>query len=222
MSLAKSGAFLTANLVSSKQARISERFRGARDRFFLELLARVPRPCVILDVGGTPEYWYGIVPARIQVGVLNTFPQTSTTEQVVPIVGDGCDLPYADKSFEVVFSSSALAFVGSRPRQRLLAHEIRRVGRRYFVQTPNQAFPLDWRTLVPCFHWLTPEQQARILCLTGVGRYRKASNYPSALGLTSRVLDVTRQELAGLFPDGTIESERLLGLTKSFMVHHGF
>jgi hypothetical protein len=201
--------------------RLTERFRSQRDRYFIELLVRVPRPCVVLDVGGTPEYWQGIVPERVKVMCLNTLPQTST-EAVRTMVGDGCNLSFADQSFEVVFCNSALAFVGSRLRQRLLANEIRRVGRRYFVQTPNQGFPIDWRTLVPCFHWLTPEQQARILCATRVGRYRKASNYASALGLATRVLDVTRQELARLFPEGTIETERVLGLTKSFMVHHGF
>ena len=103
-----------------------------------------------------------------------------------------------------------------------MASEIRRVGRRYFVQTANRGFPLDWRTLVPFFHWLPPSAQAWCFQKIPVGRYKKCPNQNVAMEWATRVRDLTGSELRELFPGGTTISERFFGFTKSFMVHNGF
>ena len=201
---------------------VHESFLERRMKLFADLVRRIPKPITLLDVGGTVEFWRGRIPEECSVTILNMFYQ-KPMQCVQVYVGDGCDLArFEDRSFDVVFSNSVLAFVGGTDQQHRMAAEIRRVGRRYFVQTPNQRFPLDWRTLVPFFHWLSPSVQAWCFLKIPVGRYEKVRDATLASTLATRVRDLTYSELRRLFPEGTIVSERLLGLTKSFMVHYGF
>jgi SAM-dependent methyltransferase len=189
---------------------------------FLRLAGHVPRPARVLDVGGTPSFWRGRIPDGFSLTLLNLVAELPL-EGLRVITGDGCDLSrFQNNAFDIVFSNSVLGHVGDWERQQQMAREIRRVGRRYFLQTPNQRFPLDWRTLVPCFHWLPPSVQAWCFQRMPVGRYSRVHDADLALHLAARIRNITRLELEKLFPEGTIVSERICGLTKSFMVHHGF
>jgi Methyltransferase domain len=200
--------------------RLTEDFVTRRMKLFRKLLKPISKPLTLLDVGGTVGFWREHMMAGVQITVLNVFEQASTN-QINVLVGDGCDLSaFGRYSYDVVFSNSALAFVGSWQRQRALAREIRRVGQRYFVQTPNQNFFVDWRTLVPFFHWLEPTRQAWFLERMRVGRYRKMSK-AEAYGLATRVRDLTQSEMHTLFPEATIVAERLIGMTKSFVAYYG-
>ncbi len=78
-------------------------------------------------------------------------------------LADGCALPFADRSFDWVFSNAVIEHVGGRERQKKFAQEIRRVARKgYFVATPNRYFPVDPHTLLPFYQFLSPEWQSRI------------------------------------------------------------
>jgi SAM-dependent methyltransferase len=68
--------------------------------------------------------------------------------------GDACDLPFADGSFDVVFSNAVLEHVGAGERQRAFVSEALRVGRRVFLTTPNRWFPVELHTRLPFVHWL--------------------------------------------------------------------
>jgi ubiquinone/menaquinone biosynthesis C-methylase UbiE len=206
----------------SRHPGVMNRFRARRMELFLRLAGPVPRPATLLDLGGTSDFWRGQVPEGISLSVLNLFEQEPVAGVRV-VVGDACNLArFESGSFDIVFSNSVLGHVGGWERQRRLAGEVRRVGRRYFVQTPNQSFLIDWRTLMPFFHWLPPAKQAWVLQRIPVGRYKRVRDPQSALQLATRVRNVTLQELREMFPEATVVSERVLGLTKSFMVHHGF
>lgn len=213
----------TGNATTQRHDRISGQFRDRRMSNFMSRLRQVARPGRLLDLGGTIEFWREKPrPDGCQLSVLNVFPQASTGD-IEAVCGDACDLSrYPDKHFDVVFSNSVLGHVGDFERQKQMASEIRRVGRRYYVQTPNQDFPVDWRTLVPFFHWLSPETQAWCMQRMAVGRYPRAKDAAEAHHLATRVRNVTRAELQELFPEGTIEEERVAGFTKSFIVHYGF
>ncbi|WP_255695553.1 methyltransferase domain-containing protein [Rhodohalobacter sp. 614A] len=54
------------------------------------------------------------------------------------VQGDALDMHmFEDKSFDVVFSNSVIEHVGSFENQRRFADEVRRVGKAYWVQTPD-------------------------------------------------------------------------------------
>jgi hypothetical protein len=214
-----------ANRLSFSHAlsdRFSKKFRERRVELFSDLVSRIPKPATVLDVGGTVDFWHGCIPEGCALTIINLFDQ-QPMPGVEVLIGDGCDLGcFENKSFDCVFSNSVISLVGVQARQSQLAGEIRRVGRRYFVQTPNQNFPLDWRTLMPFFHWLPPSLQAWCFQRMPVGRYKKVGDADAALELATRVRDLKRSQLQSLFPEGTIASERFFGMTKSFIVHHGF
>src|SRR5687767_8536843 len=93
---------------------ISPHFRRKRMRRFLDVLA--PRPdATILDVGGGYGTWIesGL---RCKITVLNIHriaPQPLPAGlQIETVIGDGCDLQFADRTFDIVFSNSVIEHVG--------------------------------------------------------------------------------------------------------------
>ena len=56
------------------------------------------------------------------------------------VVADGCHLPFADDAFDMAFSNSVIEHV---PDHEAFSRELARVGRSYYVQTPNKWFPIE-------------------------------------------------------------------------------
>jgi ubiquinone/menaquinone biosynthesis C-methylase UbiE len=123
----------------------------------------------LLDVGGglgivgefEPLYKY-----FRSVQVVNLDAKTMSDKEhphVTVSNADGCALPFADQSFDWVFSNAVIEHVGGAARQHLFASEIRRVARKgYFVATPNRNFPLDPHTLLPFYQFLSPQLQRKV------------------------------------------------------------
>ena len=154
---------------------------------------------------------------------MNQFPQDDLPSNFSFVIGDARDLSrYPDQSFDLVFSNSVIGHVGDFLEQRRMAREIQRVGRRYFVQTPNHGFPVDWRTLVPFFHFLSPRLQAWCFERMAVGTYPRAADRDKATELAHRIRNVRRYEIPDLFPGATVRNELVFGFTKSFMIHRWF
>jgi ubiquinone/menaquinone biosynthesis C-methylase UbiE len=83
---------------------------------------------------------------------------------VLRIVADARELPFADKSFDWVFSNAVIEHVGDWADQERFAQEIRRVASRgYFISTPNRHFPLEPHTLLPCYQFLPVGVQCRVV-----------------------------------------------------------
>jgi len=83
--------------------------------------------------------------------------------RVSKILADGRQLPFADKSFDWVFSNAVIEHVGDWADQEHFAREIRRVAScGYFVTTPNRYFPLEPHTLLPCYQFLPVSVQRRV------------------------------------------------------------
>jgi hypothetical protein len=86
-----------------------------------------------------------------------------------------------------------------------MLRELRRVGQRWFVQTPNRGFPIEPHALLPFVHWL-PQRLGRALWRIG----GSGDPYDEV-----RLLDA--RELRRLFPDAVIVRERAGPLTKSLV-----
>jgi SAM-dependent methyltransferase len=135
------------------------------------------------------------------------------------VKGDGRRLAFADGSFDLAFANSVIEHVGTLEDQRRFAHEMLRVGRRLYCQTPNRWFPVEFHYLGLFVHWLPRNWFTyfvhRRLTLRGV--LGKPTRQQS-LELRSEIRLLSRRELATLFPGCEIKSERVLGWTKSFVV----
>ena len=118
---------------------------------------------------------------------------------------DARELPFADREFDIAHSNSLIEHVGDRSDRERVAAELRRVGRRYFVQTPNRGFPIEPHSLLPFVHML-PRRLGRRLWRYGVSD----DPFDDTWLLGAR-------ELQELFPDAEIVRERFGPLTKSLI-----
>lgn len=115
------------------------------------------------------------------------------------VQGDATAMPFADGAFDVAFSNSVIEHLPLALRE-AYAREIRRVGKRYFVQTPNRYFPVEPHFWLPLVQFL-PQRVQRWLEQHLLG------------GEEIHLLTV--QEMERLFPDAEIQREKVFGLTKS-------
>ena len=103
---------------------------------------------------------------------------------------DGCDLPFADRQFDVVHSNAVIEHVGNRERQRRFVSELSRVGQALWLVTPDADGPMEPHTLIPFAHWLPRSMRSVIYNATGRGFFADEVN----LNL------LTAGDLRGLFP----------------------
>jgi SAM-dependent methyltransferase len=186
------------------------RWRERRYRLFLELCQVGPEER-ILDVGagkgGALERFNTTNP----IVAVDLEPDTSewlNTPNVDVRVGDGTRLDFADGEFGAVFSSSTIEHV-PKELQEVFASEIRRVGQRYFVQTPNRYFPIEPHYQFPLFQFLPHRVQRALNKRFSLG-WRQKGHWEEVNLLAAR-------QLRRLFPDAEIHRERVFGLTKSLM-----
>ena len=95
----------------------------------------------------------------------------------------------------------------ARAAQANFAAEVRRVAKRYFVQTPYKYFPLEPHSFLPFLVVLLPRRwQVRLLDFAG--RY-----WIKAVKPDFRLLTI--KDMQALFPDAEIVLERYCGFVKS-------
>ena len=199
---------------------LQRHFRARR----MALLARtvgLTREMRVLDVGGTVEIWRlaPVMPRLVLLNQARAQYEIGAGETIV--LGDGTSLPFADRSFDLVFSNSVIEHVGGRAQQARFAAEIARVGKQYWVQTPNRYFPVEHHLWTPLIHWLPRPWQAAILKRFSV--WRMATNYDSAQRefylnhYLASIRLLSASDLRILFPAGTVLRERFLGWTKSLI-----
>ena len=206
-------------------ASLAARLRRRRFALFESLLSRVRGHVRILDVGGTAFFWrvIGFSGPNVSVTLLNRTAAKGNSEGIQSVVGDARDMrEFADRQFDVVFSNSVIEHVGTYEDQRAMASEVRRIGRRYFVQTPNRRFPIEPHFLFPGFQFLPVAVRAGMLARHNLGWYTKAESYEAAVQEVTAIRLLTETEFRRLFPEGQLYKERFLGLTKSFTIYQGW
>jgi SAM-dependent methyltransferase len=201
-------------------AELSRHFRRRRMERFAHAL-RITNETRVLDIGGTPDLWE-LIPVRPRLVLLNTPRAKADLAGAAEwVAGDGRALPFRDRAFDLVFSNSVLEHVGDAASQERFAREVARVGRAFWVQTPNRWFPVEQHLLTPLVHWLPKAWQRAIVprftvwsALVHPSADRKRFYLEHYLG---DVKLLSARELAALFPGARLIRERFCGVTKSLI-----
>jgi len=190
-------------------------FRRRRMALFEELF-RPNNDTKILDVGGTETNW-GFLKTQPRVTLLNIDLEKSEEKgQFKKIPGDGRHLPFPDRSFDIVYSNSVIEHVGTLEDQRSFAREVQRVGKSYFIQTPNRYFPIEPHFITPFIHFLPRSLQLKAAPFTLWGIMTKAGS-EEAKKMVDSIRLINKKEFADLFKEGQISHERFLGFSKSLL-----
>lgn len=170
-----------------------------------------PRPLDrVLDIGASGEVFLRHTfedvypyPERIIAGGYE-FGEVRSARHYYPrpryVVFDGCALPFPDKSFDLVFSNAVIEHILGEERQRSFAHEIMRVGRSWFVTTPNFWFPFESHHHLPFFQFLPRAIQLEYNRLLG-------THIPK--GQVQELALLSARGLRRLFPTGCIVKMRV-------------
>jgi SAM-dependent methyltransferase len=199
------------------------KIRLSRIALFKDLISPLPKPVKILDVGGTELFWEKMGFAddeNYQITILNLSKTEGHHSNISLVVGDARDMSeFGDEAFDVAFSNSVIEHVGGPSEQRQMAEEVMRVGKRYFVQTPNRSFPFEPHFLFPFFQFFPLALKVFMIRHFSLGWYPRISDRDEATKAAKSVRLLRRREVADLFPDGKIRDEKLLGMTSSFIVY---
>ncbi len=188
------------------------RFRRRRYDYFWRSIGQSVGPGWWLDLGGGPgSYFLTQFPERRRL-ILLEINQGELRQalgqypEARGVVADGQHLPFKNQSVACIFCNSVIEHV---PDPAQLAREVQRVGRNYFVQTPNGNFPLETHSAIPVpfYRWMPRAWRAKICrALKTPWEYVESVTY------------VSEANLRRYFPATRIERERVWGLTKSFYV----
>jgi hypothetical protein len=88
----------------------------------------------------------------------------------------------------------------------------------YFVQTPNFFFPVEPHFLCPLFHWLPFPARLWLIRHFPLGNITRKPSRAEAVKTLSEFRLLKKTEVQTLFPDADLHAERMLGLTKSYIV----
>ena len=177
----------------------------------------------ILDIGGTEDYWNSMglnLGNNIEIVLLNLYKIEVKGAGFSSIKGDACNLEgMADKSFDLVFSNSVIEHLFSIENQQKVASEVIRVGKNYYIQTPNKFFPIEPHWVFPFFQFLPFGLKVYLTKNFNLGHIPKAKNKQEAIDLVNEVNLLSKKELEDLFSESKLYIEKFMGFHKSYAVY---
>jgi 2-polyprenyl-3-methyl-5-hydroxy-6-metoxy-1,4-benzoquinol methylase len=211
---------------NSNQNSYSAKLRRKRFELFLTLMQSLPKPINILDLGGTQKFWEVMAftdVSDIHITLLNLHKTEVKYGNFSALAGDATKLVgVEDNQFDIVFSNSVIEHVGGYEQQKRMAREIQRVGKRYFVQTPNYYFPIEPHFLFPGFQWLPVSVRVFLISHFSLGWVKRIPDTDEARKLIKSIRLLRKSEFLALFPEAKLYEEKLFGLAKSFIVYDGW
>lgn len=203
----------------------AKRMRAKRFARFATLAEALPKPLRILDVGGRAQFWatHGWADrADVHITTGNIEPQQREHDNIEPIELDATNMAQvADKSFDVVFSNSVIEHLFTWDNQVRMANEVRRVGKAYWIQTPNYWFPMEPHFRVLGWQWLPLSARIWIIQRRDCGWRSRCPDPQKARRIVEEVRLLSRRQLSTLFPEAQLLPERWYGLTKSWIAVAG-
>lgn len=175
----------------------------------------------VLDIGASGDvflrYTFEDVypfPSRIIAGG-HSLAEIQSARRAYPkptyAVFDGCALPFPDKSFDTVFSNAVIEHILGPGRQEQFAQEVMRVGKSWFVTTPNYWYPFESHYHLPFIQFLPVSMQRTYNSLLG-------SHIPK--GQTQELALLSASGLKRLFPTSHIEKVRVTFWPETLVAYH--
>ena len=209
--------------LSENKGSIGDRFRARRFKFFESCIDQLPRPVSILDVGGTESFWVNRGYHNqddVQIVLLNLKAVAVQSGNMTSIAGSATDLKdFKDNEFDIVFSNSVIEHLFTYDNQVKMARECTRVGRHYFVQTPNKYFLIEPHFRLPLFNFLPRKLAFFILTKTSLSLGKRWTRQ-EADSILDEIQLLSKRTFLGLFAGASLYTERILLLSKSFTVHN--
>lgn len=208
---------------NTRKDSLSTNFRLKRFQFFLEQIRSLPRPLHILDIGGTQAYWdrMGLNDPEIHITLLNLYKEPITDiQRFSSIIGDARNLTeFKDQSIDLIFSNSVIEHLFDLDGQNAMAHEISRVGRSYFIQTPNYYFPIEPHWVFPFFQFFPFSLRVWLTRHFSLGHIGRIPDLHKAQLQVEEIKLLTPKQFQQLFPEGLLYEERFLGMVKSMVMY---
>ncbi len=177
----------------------------------------------ILDVGGTSYFWKNsslLSHPGLRITLLNLYPVETSHPAIHAVQGDATDMrEFETGSFDLVFSNSVIEHLYTLELQQKMASEILRVGKSYFIQTPNVYFPIEAHYALPFAQFYSKAFLHFMLTQTKFSRMKKWSS-AEASQYIAEIRLLNAQEMKALFPGASLLKEKVLGLTKSITAHN--
>jgi hypothetical protein len=123
------------------------------------------------------------------------------------VILDGRRLPFADKSIDIVFSNAVIEHL-TPEGQELMAREIMRVGRSWFVTTPNFWYPIELHNKLPFFQFLPRGLQVPI--------QKKLRTWP----VSEPIHLLSARRLLRLLPGSLIRKVRVTFYPETLIAYH--
>jgi hypothetical protein len=214
---------------------LRDRFHEARADRFVKRLDPSPGS-TLLDLGGSDgslaERICRRVPLRVTVADAASETRAAALARGFDhvLLDPDASLPFQPGQFDYLLCNSVIEHVTlpkaecavaarvpqvewearARAAQRSFAAAIRGLAASYFVQTPHRHFPVDQHVHLPFVQYLSHDHQCRVVAWTDQHWIK------SCHGLVDWEL-LTPATMAELFPDATVEVERVAGLPKSIV-----
>ena len=203
---------------------LGNKFRNKRFNFFYKKLKKLNQDKInILDIGGSEEFWElrGLAGNdKIRITLINLYSKKTNYSNIKWIKGNACDLSEFKKNeFDVIFSNSVIEHLYTFENQTLMANEVRRTGKYYFIQTPNKYFFIEPHFFLPGFQFLPRKLKIFILTKTKFSRGKKI-NFKTAEKKINEIRLLSVKEMKKLFPDSFLYKEKFMYFTKSITVYN--
>ncbi len=208
---------------------VSDKSRQRKLDLFYRLFQPTPQQ-TILDLGGEASHpdqpnlqLLSSYEHRRNLTLVNLFlPDVKRATDVLPglkaVCGNGCQLPFEDKQFDICYCNAVIEHLFSRDNQQQFAREIMRVAKSWFVTTPNRWFPFEPHMRLPGITWLPRPWQH------GIGKtysyHHIQRKYISGTDW-SEIRLLSRGELQELFPNSRVIRNGTPGWTPTFIAVGG-
>ncbi|PKO09680.1 MAG: hypothetical protein CVU40_10325 [Chloroflexi bacterium HGW-Chloroflexi-2] len=191
-------------------------FRKKRMREF-QFFFQIKENTKIIDIGGTPTNWeyIGTIPDLLLVNVF--FPKVKN-QNCKYLVADGRNLPFKNQAFDIAYSNSVIEHLQNIENQIKFCEEVQRVGKNYYVQTPNKFFFIEPHYITPFIHFFPKFEQKKLLRYFSIWGLITKPSKESIKKIVNEIKLLGPKEMRELFPDSKIIFERFLFMAKSIIV----